>query len=231
MIKRRLFKLGLWLLLGAIINVAVAWGIVCLVPIPSIGHVSNASSLRKIGCVSSSFGSEYSWDLPVPEKETYWENAAGKGTGWVMKHKESVFSLDRNEIEMRGWPLRSLCWRYCVSSSGRSAPMAVHGIDLGGEVQQLSLQSAHGNRWSVWRPGVGTKVLPLHPLWPGFAVNTVFYAAVLWVMFAGPGWIRRRGRIRRGLCPACAYPVGTSQVCTECGKPVPTEKIGKAIVP
>ena len=24
----------------------------------------------------------------------------------------------------------------------------------------------------------------------------------------------------RGLCPACSYPVGTSPLCTECGKPV-----------
>ena len=30
----------------------------------------------------------------------------------------------------------------------------------------------------------------------------------------------RDRRIKRGLCPACAYPVGTNDVCTECGKPV-----------
>jgi hypothetical protein len=28
----------------------------------------------------------------------------------------------------------------------------------------------------------------------------------------------KRSRARRGLCPACAYPIGTSPVCTECGK-------------
>jgi hypothetical protein len=27
-------------------------------------------------------------------------------------------------------------------------------------------------------------------------------------------------RLSMGLCPACAYPIGTSPVCTECGKPV-----------
>jgi hypothetical protein len=37
---------------------------------------------------------------------------------------------------------------------------------------------------------------------------------------AAPGSVRRRMRIRRGLCPACAYPVGQSDVCTECGRPV-----------
>jgi hypothetical protein len=42
----------------------------------------------------------------------------------------------------------------------------------------------------------------------------------LWLLFAAPGWVRRRIRARRGQCPACAYPVGASTVCTECGRPV-----------
>src|SRR5262245_36915851 len=54
------------------------------------------------------------------------------------------------------------------------------------------------------------RVLPLMPLWPGFAINTVFYAAILWLLFAFPFALRRRRRIKRGLCPACAYPVGDS---------------------
>ena len=31
---------------------------------------------------------------------------------------------------------------------------------------------------------------------------------------------RTTSRIKRGLCPACAYPVGDSEGCTECGKPL-----------
>ena len=60
--------------------------------------------------------------------------------------------------------------------------------------------------------------LPVYPLWPGFAINTVFYAAILWVLFFVPGLVKRTLRRRRDLCPACAYPVRTSKVCTECGK-------------
>ena len=66
------------------------------------------------------------------------------------------------------------------------------------------------------------RMLPLRPLWPGFAINTVFYAAVLWGLFAFPFALRRTIRRRRGQCPACGYPVGTSPRCTECGKPVRT---------
>lgn len=51
----------------------------------------------------------------------------------------------------------------------------------------------------------------------GSAVNTAFYAAVVWILFAGPGRFRRWRRLHRGLCLACAYPIGTNAVCTECG--------------
>jgi hypothetical protein len=58
------------------------------------------------------------------------------------------------------------------------------------------------------------------PVCPGFAINTIFYAAILWVLFFAPGKVRRSMRRRRGLCPACGYPVGMSEVCTECGLPI-----------
>jgi hypothetical protein len=61
--------------------------------------------------------------------------------------------------------------------------------------------------------------LPLRPIWPGFAINTMFYAGVLWMLFCGPFALRRMIRRRRGQCPACTYPIGQSPVCTECGAP------------
>jgi hypothetical protein len=62
--------------------------------------------------------------------------------------------------------------------------------------------------------------LPIGVLWPGFAINTIFYAAILGVLFFAPGELRQTIRRRRGLCPACAYPIGASPVCTECGAAV-----------
>ena len=54
----------------------------------------------------------------------------------------------------------------------------------------------------------------VRPIWLGFAVNTFFYATLLWLPFV----LRRFLRVRRGLCPKCAYPMGESAVCTECGE-------------
>ena len=51
----------------------------------------------------------------------------------------------------------------------------------------------------------------------GFLLNMMFYAAVLWLLICGPFALWRFIRARRGLCPACAYPMGESGVCSECG--------------
>ena len=66
------------------------------------------------------------------------------------------------------------------------------------------------------------RILPLRPIWQGFVINTLFYAVILWGLYAAPFALRRCFRIKRGLCPACAYPIGESAICTECGEPVPT---------
>ena len=68
------------------------------------------------------------------------------------------------------------------------------------------------------------RYVPVRPLWPGFAINTLFYAAILWLLFAGPFALRRWRRINRGLCPKCAYDLrnraSDSSVCPECGTAV-----------
>lgn len=64
-------------------------------------------------------------------------------------------------------------------------------------------------------------VLPFQPLWGGFIVNTLFYALLAGLLFFGGREFRRRWRLRRGLCPQCKYPIGVSPVCTECGAPLP----------
>ncbi len=67
----------------------------------------------------------------------------------------------------------------------------------------------------------GRRIVPLQPLWMYATINTAFYAAILWMLVRGPVVLRRMIRRRRGLCPACGYPVGVSPVCTECGQPLP----------
>ncbi|MHC4102380.1 MAG: hypothetical protein ACYSW1_16050, partial [Planctomycetota bacterium] len=68
-----------------------------------------------------------------------------------------------------------------------------------------------------------TRVIPLAPIWPGFAVDTLFYAAIwaaLLLLLVGPGAVRRTARAARGLCGHCGYDLRHAghEACPECGK-------------
>ena len=62
-------------------------------------------------------------------------------------------------------------------------------------------------------------MIPLRPIWPGFAINTIFYAAIVWLLSLLPFKVRRLVRRNRGHCLKCGYDLrGTSGgVCPECG--------------
>ncbi len=64
------------------------------------------------------------------------------------------------------------------------------------------------------------RALPYWPIWPGVITNTLFYAAILWLLIPGPFVLRRYVRVRRGLCPACGYDLkhAEHESCPECGR-------------
>jgi hypothetical protein len=59
--------------------------------------------------------------------------------------------------------------------------------------------------------------VPLKPVWPGFAVNTLIYAGAAVAGVRSVGMVRSWMRRRRGNCPECGYPIGQAAICTECG--------------
>lgn len=76
---------------------------------------------------------------------------------------------------------------------------------------------------------LGHYSLPLMPLWPGFAINTLFYSAcvaTLWLAFATTRHAvnRKRRRRARGLCESCGYDITGLTQCPECGRPATNEK-------
>ena len=206
--KRRLLKLGLLLLIGAIINVAVAWG--CVrgdyqqrevddgVPPSAMNAIERSAPRqwvmnRDSGWRWCSFGVVYDMadgSLPVEGQIQLYGHAVGIVPGPA---PESAAIL------RAGWPMRSFQYSMFGKVSFKNPP--------------ITYSNALSIGWGGWP-------LPSAPLWPGFTINTIFYAAILWLLCAAPGFVRRRIRARRGQCPACAYPIGTSDVCTECGKPI-----------
>ncbi|MHC4711610.1 MAG: hypothetical protein ACYTA3_14740 [Planctomycetota bacterium] len=91
-----------------------------------------------------------------------------------------------------------------------------YSADFGGRAETPWALDLGGRQGPMGLP----RVLPLRPILIGNAVNTVSFAAVLWAIALGPGTLRRFIRRRRQLCQACGYPVGESELCTECGHAV-----------
>jgi hypothetical protein len=77
---------------------------------------------------------------------------------------------------------------------------------------------------------VDNVVVPYWPIWPGFAINTIFYAAILWLLWIAPGKVRRFIRIQRHRCPACGYEIaeGVGPRCSECGAALPASWSAKS---
>ncbi|MCH7895840.1 MAG: hypothetical protein IH782_02905 [candidate division NC10 bacterium] len=106
-----------------------------------------------------------------------------------------------------GWPLCCLYgeqWTRYVDGGERSETIYRYASALPVERGMVARESA--------------RILPLRPIWLGFVIDTAFFGGILWLATRGPFVLRHVIRRRRGRCPGCGYPVGTSAVCTECAE-------------
>ena len=229
--KRRVVLILLLLVAGAIVNVAVAWTLARFVHNYQ-GTWNERAMTGKLPAQSPcwlvvirrGFGTLY-----ITGAVRDWspgDSALDLNTlpSWsnLLHHPPTTDDAFRRIEQVRGWPCLAMKSERTRWTDGRAPDQVVGGVDLGPYVDwatpvtnQSGLGAAH------WLD------LPFHPIWPGFAINTVFYAFILWLLFAAPFALRWRMRIKRGLCPKCAYPVGDSPRCTECGEIV---DVGRAAV-
>ncbi|MCH7849165.1 MAG: hypothetical protein IIB53_12465 [Planctomycetes bacterium] len=212
--KRATARIVLFLLLGAIINVAVAWGCVVAVPIalrPAEITIQELSAdYQQVQCVQRAFGRT---------RETWGERYALPvviDSGSPFGQRPAVSSWERT-----GWPMRAL---YCSTSAHELAYTTDGGevlaagsegkIDQGIELSpERFAVSSSPLRVSTWR------ALPLRPLWPGFAVNTIIYAVILWLLTFCPFTLRRCIRRKHGQCTKCGHDLRGADhpACPECG--------------
>ena len=226
--KRRVLKLCLFLLLGAIVNIAVAWGCAAWakpqgldLDFPYVDYLDRGSGSVAVVQVAGFGACEYGWE---PETGGYpwqgeWQEKMPFPSWWPTWSRMRRFGKEQANGKVyefaSGCPAFSLVGVTSVSWSDGQ------GVEKRDSQWSIPLQVTSGPNLQTFR----ARCLPLLPLWPGFAINTVFYAAVLWLLFAAPFQLRCYCRIKRGLCSACAYPIGSSDVCTECGKPVTTKSV------
>jgi hypothetical protein len=211
-VTRHLFRFGLFLVLGAIVNVAVAW--VCALIAPEYQSSRTPMNVD-------------SWPQPVlkgwPRKPVVF-NAYSQISlcfSWeefrASEEQSAGSTLTKNEFTLQklwvGLPFRCATGNVWRESHESNSPISVPFT-----------------RFQYWYDGMSvwhtTKPFPIRPVWPGFAINTIFYAAVLWVLLAFPGAVRRFVRRRRGRCTRCGYDLrgqvaddNRQILCPECGTP------------
>jgi len=124
------------------------------------------------------------------------------------------------EVWAAGWPRRALvAVTMPVQPINSGVPFGISGA----LIVQTEPMPRQLERASV--------VLPFRPLWLGFVIDTLFYAAIWFGVFFGFASAKRFIRIKRGRCPRCGYdlrgqrlatsqePPANSQIrCPECGR-------------
>ena len=211
--KRWLFAILVLLLIGAVVNVLVAWG--CVRFLSATVHSNSLDS-----AVGSTQSAAQWWQSHRPgDFRTDFQLRYGKtgfGIARTVYVGKSPLPLDFAEYYFEaavrhraGWPMLSLQGeKWCTK----------HHTSVGDLNDRVTIEASLRWGWEAdASPGVPIDAfLPLYPLlpiWPGFLVNTVFYAWVVFLIFFalvywplnGPRRIRRHLRRKRGHCPMCGY--------------------------
>ena len=247
----------MFLILGAVVNVAVAWGCAFWIKfdlrtVSVEGHYDqfvgwwlphNSNDAKRLGEYTvkryQGFGSQrvsvfhsYFYDAVPGEITIGLEDIIprwSRGFLYISKlnNRESKASTDNAVferdalthtaiIDSRGWPSLSLWGVLRVPNPGFT--------NYDNDRKPIPLIEKRYWIFTLENPlppvvFTDYRCMPLRPIWPGFAINSIFYATLLWLLTLGPFTVRRMIRRKRGLCIKCGYDLrGTDHdKCPECG--------------
>ncbi len=223
--KRRLTKLVVFLFLGTIVNVAVAWVVALRLDVEfvedrmfstEVDSVEDATEQAKIHLVHLNLFASRVYVLQSLQTKGFdWldglnDSLASAGFPTWVRAKQLMFPTVAVVYEAHGWPCVALWSAIFRDEETFELTVLDRAISLGGPPR--------GEESFEPLP----QLLPYGVIWHGFAINTIFYAAILWLLTLGPFTARRIIRRKRGRCIKCGYDLrGTSggEVCPECGLP------------
>jgi hypothetical protein len=202
----------IFVLLGAVINVAVAEGIALW----SNNPYERATPISGV----TSNGIEF-WEIPpeirrigVFDRKAHSSSHYDENGRHINIAKTEGWSEFRNFVEEGDCLERATGWPW----------LCMHGAVLQLTKDSAGTFRARGSvvirayKWSFAMEDV-SRIIPLRPIWSGIVLNTIVYAFMRFgiVWFAGAS--RKASRISRGACGACGYKLRYEfeKNCPECG--------------
>lgn len=227
-VRRWIMRIALCGAIGAAITVTVAWGCALWIEADFSGP----------GGMSMPAGTRLTWDYWIPKRPGatliyrvpqvvesadsqvlgFWNDGRKAVPSWSRVFEPVAESLRAQSVmfieDARGWPLLSLRSETTVTPEVDYSPFPPSMGATSNDREQIRA----GIRVAVER-GSGRVVLPLLPIWSGFAFDTVLYGVLACAMLFGPGTLKRAIRRSAGRCPHCGYDLrgNESGMCPECG--------------
>ncbi len=222
--KRVLFSVSFIGLSAVVLNLAVAWS--CTWWRPTLGGPKQTPSFWKqpnsnawMGPGQFGLGWTEITLFGSPNLTPAGYDSAQWLPGWINPPIAGPVEQRAVLVMSAGWPAR--CLRARLVGRGDHSPGAGGAIRTGPGPQRV--------HWDQWEHAIivdGSfslvnhyRVVPTGVIASGMILNLLFWSLPA-LLIAGLFLARRFVRRRRLCCPACGYPVGSSEVCTECGRKV-----------
>jgi hypothetical protein len=222
------WRSGVLLLIGAAMNLGIAWVCALWVPLDARTGVwydmkIPADVIGEIEAARSELG------LPEVWKECVGASDTGIGVSlfgfidlsraYQMPTKSSPLRLVY--VVRAGWPWRCVSCRFQRGLSGKKEceDRWYGGFDAPpwAGARDLTSESTLGvTAWANWFPS-DQRPLPYRPEWTGLVGGSVFFAALLSMIWV-PQVIRHEFRRRRAACVECGYDLAGLPTCPECGR-------------
>ncbi len=236
--KRRLTKIVVFLLLGAIVNVGVAWALALFVdmtwmepqievfPLPDTHGRTNRAEYQQFLVADGAFRVAWhegvqrnqvvmrtSLRPPYDSRSQPLETPDARGLSWCFRDAVPTYPI-MHVSDARGWPMLALCAGFDLVPAGGGSR------DVSRRYWAVAVMEPDGERWLFPSVDYKQRLIPVRPILPGFLINTLFYAAILWLLTLGSFTARRLIRRKRGLCIKCGYDLrgAEHEVCPECGR-------------